>query len=58
MCYEQRLFRFWTRQKAHEREQIKPEEVRARPEVQPIRPAPGREKARREEVERELEQIV
>jgi hypothetical protein len=58
MCYEQRFYRFWAKQKAQKREEIKPEEVRARPDVQPIRPAPERAIRRRKEVERELEEIV
>jgi hypothetical protein len=58
MCYEQRFFKSWARQKAQKREEIKPEEVRARPDVQPIRPAPEREITRRKEVERDFEEIV
>jgi hypothetical protein len=58
MCYEQRFFKLWARQKAQKREEIKPEEVRARPDVQPIRPAPEREITRRKEVERDFEEIV
>jgi hypothetical protein len=58
MCYEQRFFKSWAKQKAQKREEIKPEEVRARPDVQPIRPAPEREITRRKEVEREFEEIV
>jgi hypothetical protein len=58
MCYEQIFFKSWAKQKAQKREEIKPEEVRARPDVQPIRPAPEREITRRKEVEREFEEIV
>jgi hypothetical protein len=58
MCYEQRLFKSWAKQKAQKREEIKPAEVRARPDVQPIRPAPEREITHRNEVEREFEEIV
>lgn len=58
MCYEQRFYGFWAKQKAQKREEIKPEEVRARPDVQPIRPAPEREIRRPKEVERESEEIV
>jgi hypothetical protein len=58
MCYEQRFLKSWAKQKAQKREEIKPEEVRARPDVQPIRPVPGREITRRKEVEREFEEIV
>ncbi|MDB6043130.1 MAG: hypothetical protein JWM63_1681 [Gammaproteobacteria bacterium] len=58
MCYDQRFFKSWARQKAEKREEIKPEEVRARPDVQPIRPAPEREITRRKEVERDFEEIV
>jgi hypothetical protein len=58
MCYEQRFFESWAKQKAQKREEIKPEEVRARPDVQPIRPAPERDITRRKEVEREFEEIV
>ena len=57
MCYEEKFFRSWAKQKAQKREAIKPE-VRARPDVQPIRPAPEREITRRREVEREFEEIV
>jgi len=53
MCYENRFFRSWAKQKAQKREEIKPETGRAPPEVQPIRPAPEREVTRRKEVERE-----
>jgi hypothetical protein len=59
MCYEQRFFKSWATQKAQKREEeIKPEEVRARPDVQPIRPEPEREITRRKEVKREFEKIV
>ena len=58
MCYEQRFFKSWAKQKAQKREEIKPEEVRARPDVQPIRPAPEREITRRKEVELQFEDIV
>jgi hypothetical protein len=58
MCYEQRFFKSWAKQKAQKREEIKPEIERARPDVQAIRPAPERETTRRREVERELEEIV
>ena len=58
MCYQQRFFKSWAKQQAQKREEIKPEELRARPDVQPIRPAPEREITRRKQVERELEEIV
>ena len=58
MCYEQRFFKSWAKQKAQKREQIEPEEVRAHPDVQPIRPVPEREITRSKEVEREFEEIV
>jgi hypothetical protein len=58
MCYEQRFFKSWARQKAQKREEIKPEEVLDRPDVQPIRPAPEREITRGKEVERDFEEIV
>jgi hypothetical protein len=58
MCYEHRFFRSWTKQKAQRHEEIKPEEVGAHPDVQPIRPAPEREITRSKEVEREFEKIV
>ena len=57
MCYQQRFFKSWAKQKAQKREEITPEVVHARPIVQPIRPAPEREKTRRT-VERGLEEIV
>jgi hypothetical protein len=58
MCYEQRFFKSWAKQKAQKRGAIKPEEVRARPDAQPIRAAPEHETTRRKEVEREFEEIV
>jgi hypothetical protein len=58
MCYEQRFFKSWAKRNAQQREEIKPEEVRARADVQPIRPAPEREITRRKQVEREFEEIV
>ena len=58
MCYEQRFFKSWTKRTAQKREEIKPDMERARPDVHPVRPAPRREITRRQEVERELEEIV
>jgi hypothetical protein len=58
MCYEQRFFESWAKQKAQKHEEIKLEEGRARPDVQPTRPAPEREITRHKEVEREFEAIV
>jgi hypothetical protein len=58
MCYDKRLLKSWAKQEVQNREQIKPEMERARPDVQPIRPASEREITRRKEVERELEEIV
>jgi hypothetical protein len=58
MCYEQRFFKSWAKQKAQQREEIKPETERARPDVQPIRPSPEREITRRREAERKFEEIV
>ena len=58
MCYEQRFFKSWAKQKAQKREEIKPDVNRARPNVSPIRPAPEHGIARRKEVEREFEEIV
>jgi hypothetical protein len=58
MCYEMRFLKSWAKQKAQQREEIKPEIERARPDVQPIRRAPERETTRRKEVEREFEDIV
>lgn len=58
MCYEQRFFKSWAKQKAQQREQIQPEVKRARPDVHPSGPAPEREMRRRKEVEREFEEIV
>ena len=57
MCYEKRFLESWVEQKALKRDEIRPEE-RARPDAQPIRPAPEREITRRKEVERGLEEIV
>ena len=58
MCYEQRFFKSWLKQKAPKREEDTTDVVRARPNVQPIRPAPEREITRSKEVEREFEEIV
>jgi len=58
MCYEKRFLKSWAKQKAQNREEIKPEIARARPDVQPIRRAPEREITRRKEVERQFEDIV
>ena len=58
MCYEQRFFRSWLKQKAPKREADTADVVRARPNVQPIRPAPEHASTRRREVEREPEEIV
>ena len=58
MCYEQRFFKSWLKQKAPKREEDTTDVVRARPNVQPIRPVPEHASARRREVEREPEKIV
>ena len=58
MCYEKRFLKSWAKQKAQKREEVKPEVDRARPDVQPIPPAPEREITRRKEVEREFEEII
>ena len=58
MCYEQRFFKSWAKQKARQQAQIKPETDRARPDVQPIHTVPQRETKPRKEVEREFEEIV
>ena len=58
MCYEQRFFKSWAKQKARQAREIKPEERRAHPDVQPIRPAPKHEITRGKVVEREYEEIV
>jgi hypothetical protein len=58
MCHEERFFRLWTKRKVQKREEVKPAIGRARPNVQPIPPAPEREVTRRKEVEREFEEIV
>ena len=56
MCYEVRFFRSWAKRNAQKREEIPSEVERARPKVQPIRPAVELETARRKK--RELEEIV
>jgi hypothetical protein len=58
MCYEQRFFKSWAKQKAQKREEVKPDVKRARPDVSPIRPTSEHGVARRKEVEREFEEIV
>lgn len=59
MCYEERLFRSWEpTKKAQKRENKLPVTKRDRSEVTPIRTARTPEMQRREDVERELEEII
>ena len=58
MCYEERLFRPWGMKKAQKREKDPAVSEHDRSQVTPIRAAPAPETKRREEVERESEEIA
>ena len=58
MCYDKRFLKSWAKPKVQKLEQIKPEVERARPDVQPVQPASEREITRRQQVEREFEEVV
>lgn len=56
MCNEVSLFKLWPKRNAREREEIQSEMERARPKVQPIRPAAKLETVHRKE--REPDEVV
>ncbi len=58
MCYERSFFKRWMKRKGREREEVKPEDVRVRPDVQRTGPEPQRATTCRKEVERGVEQVV
>src|SRR5215813_3003754 len=58
MCYEEGFLRYWATRKAENRQRAKPVTERDPPLPVPIRPAGTPEAERRENVERELEEIV
>ena len=58
MCYEQEFLRYRAPRKSDERQRNEPVTERDRRPPMPMRPAATPEVERREEVERELEEIV
>ena len=56
MCYDERLYRSWATKRLQKRDKKEPVTGQDRPREMPVSPAP--ETKRRNELERELEEIV